>query len=90
MAQLAYLQVSAPYRRRGIATAITQRLLDLARAHGASNVYVSATPSQPTVAFYQKFGFSPAAEPLPELYELEPEDIHMTLQLEAIEKNGSA
>ncbi len=81
MAQLAYLQVSAPYRRRGIATVITQRLLGLARAQGATNVYVSATPSQPTVAFYQKFGFSPAAEPLPELYELEPEDIHMTLDL---------
>jgi hypothetical protein len=38
---------------------------------------VSATPSLNTVRFYERRGFAPMAEPLPELYELEPEDVHM-------------
>jgi hypothetical protein len=42
---------------------------------------VSATPSTNTVHFYLGRGFEPTAEPLPELFELEPEDIHMEKQL---------
>jgi hypothetical protein len=38
---------------------------------------VSATPSANTVEFYLHLGFQPMAEPLPELFELEPEDIHL-------------
>ena len=38
---------------------------------------VSATPSLNTVRFYLHRGFEPTAEPLPELYELEPEDVHL-------------
>ncbi len=80
MAQLAYLH-SSPYRRMGIASRITQRLLDLARELGSNRVYVSATPSQSAVEFYAGLGFKPVSEPLPELYALEPEDIHMILEL---------
>jgi hypothetical protein len=38
---------------------------------------VSATPSDNTVRFYLSRGFRPTAEPLAELFELEPEDVHM-------------
>jgi hypothetical protein len=38
---------------------------------------VSATPSLNTVRFYRRRGFEPMAEPLPELYELEPADVQM-------------
>jgi hypothetical protein len=38
---------------------------------------VSATPSGNTVRFYLGRGFQPVAEPLAELFELEPEDVHM-------------
>ena len=38
---------------------------------------VSATPSLNTVRFYLGQGYAPMEEPLPELLELEPEDIHM-------------
>jgi predicted N-acetyltransferase YhbS len=82
LAQLAYLHVSSPYRRAGVASAITRRLLELARGLGAESVYVSATPSQSAVEFYGSIGFVLAAQPLPELYAQEPEDIHMILRLD--------
>jgi N-acetylglutamate synthase-like GNAT family acetyltransferase len=58
-----------------------RRLLALARELGAIRVYVSATPSQSAVEFYRGLGFELVSEPLPELYALEPEDIHMILEL---------
>jgi len=42
---------------------------------------VSATPSLNTVRFYQRRGFEPMAKPLPELYALEPEDVHLQKSL---------
>ena len=42
---------------------------------------VSATPSVNTVQFYRGRGFAPTAEPLPELYALEPEDVHLSKRL---------
>ena len=42
---------------------------------------VSATPSLNTVRFYQRRGFEPMSEPLPELYQLGPEDVHMEKRL---------
>ncbi len=89
VAQLAYLQISSPYRRRGIGSSITLRLVNLARDLGANLVYVSATPSQSAVGFYSSFGFTPVAEPLPELHALEPEDIHMALPLLGNDKAAS-
>ena len=38
---------------------------------------VTATPTGNTVRFYLGRGFQPMAEPFPELFELEPEDVHM-------------
>jgi hypothetical protein len=43
---------------------------------------VSSTPSEKnTVRFHLGRGFEPMAEPLPELYQLEPEDVHMHKKL---------
>jgi len=42
---------------------------------------VSATPSLNTVRFYQRRGYRPMPEPLPELFALEPEDVHMEKDL---------
>jgi hypothetical protein len=42
---------------------------------------VSATPSESAVGIYLRMGFEPVDEPLVELYELEPEDIHMAKML---------
>ena len=82
MAQLAFLHVSRSYRRQGIAARLSDEMLNFARATGAERIYVSATPSGSAVSFYQSQGFSPVDEPLAELYELEPADIHMIRNLE--------
>jgi ribosomal protein S18 acetylase RimI-like enzyme len=77
MAQLTFLHVSAGYRREGIATRILQTLIEAAFETGARQMVVSATPSESAIGFYLAQGFLPADVPLPELYELEPDDIHM-------------
>ena len=80
--QLKFLHISRPYRSQGWG----QRLFGLAKAEaagrGAKSLYVSATPSEHTVGFYQRLGCALAAEPDPTLYELEPEDIHFECSLE--------
>jgi len=81
LAQLASLHVSDGYRRMGVAARLTREMVELARQGGAQEMYVSATPSDSAVRFYRSQGFEPGVEPLPELYELEPEDIHMIKQL---------
>lgn len=81
MDQLASLHVSHGYRREGIATRLTREMVELARQNGAQEMYVSATPSASAVSFYRSHGFEPVAEPLPELYALEPEDIHTLKRL---------
>jgi GNAT superfamily N-acetyltransferase len=77
IAQLAFLHVSAPFRATGIGSRLTEQLDEIARTAGDSDMVVTATPTGNTVRFYLGRGFQPMAEPLPELFELEPEDVHM-------------
>jgi GNAT superfamily N-acetyltransferase len=77
IAQLAWLHVSAPWRATGIGSRLSAQLEQIARSAGDTNMVVSATPSENTVRFYLGRGFQPMAEPLAELFELEPEDVHM-------------
>jgi GNAT superfamily N-acetyltransferase len=80
-AQIAFLHVSHEYRASGIGAYLSDELERLAREQGDTAMIVSATPSLNTVRFYLGRGFQPMSEPLPELYELEPEDIHMQKRL---------
>ncbi len=80
VAQLAYLHVSRSYRKRGVATRLVEELIRFAVRAGAGQLYVSSTPSESAVEFYRSRGFR-LVKPLPELYELEPEDIHMIMDL---------
>lgn len=77
MAQLAVLHVSKDYRRQGVASRLAKEAVRLAKEDGARYLYVSATPSESAVGFYRSNGFRLAGNPHPELYALEPEDIHM-------------
>jgi GNAT superfamily N-acetyltransferase len=77
IAQLAFLHVSAPSRGSGIGSRLSEQLEQLARAAGDGEMVVSATPSENTVRFYLGCGFQPMAEPFAELFEREPEDVHM-------------
>lgn len=81
MAQLAVLHVSKEHRRQGIARALTTQGSQMAKESGATSFYVSAAPTESAVGFYQSQGFELASKVHPELYALEPEDIHMTKTL---------
>jgi GNAT superfamily N-acetyltransferase len=76
-AQLAFLHVSAPFRAMGVGGRLVEQLEQTARTAGDSEMVVSATPSGNTVRFYLGRGFEPTADPVPELFALEPDDVHM-------------
>ncbi len=79
--QLTFLHVSRDHRGRGLGARLFREMRALARAHGARHLYVSATPSENTVRFYQRRGCIVAPEPDPELLAREPEDIHFLCPL---------
>jgi GNAT superfamily N-acetyltransferase len=81
IAQFAFLYVSDGYRGCGIGGRLSDELDRLAREQGDTSMVVSATPSLNTVRFYRGRGFAPTSHPLPELYELEPDDVHMRKSL---------
>jgi len=76
-AQLGELYVSKDYRGQGIGALLLDKVVELARADGASKLYVSSTPTTATADFYMSNGFDLTKEINQYLYELEPEDIHM-------------
>jgi GNAT superfamily N-acetyltransferase len=78
--QLALMFVGRPYRRLGVASALLNRIVAIARERGANALYVSSVPSDSAVGFYLARGFRPT-EPFPGPFEKEPEDIHMLLTL---------
>lgn len=82
IAQLAYLHVSHGYRGRGVGKRLAAELERVAIAAGDTEMVVSATPTVRTVRFYMSCGFMPMAEPLPELFAEEPEDVHMSKHLD--------
>jgi predicted N-acetyltransferase YhbS len=75
--QLKFLHVSNAYRKRGLGKRLYELAKVKARELGAKQMYISATPSENTVKFYQRRGCRMAQEPDPELFKLEPEDIHL-------------
>ena len=81
LAWLAFLHVSRPFRRRGAAAALWEVSEELARRAGAKSMYVSATPTGSAVGFYLSRGCVLADPVHPDLYELEPDDIHFVYEL---------
>jgi predicted N-acetyltransferase YhbS len=74
--QLKFLHVSRDYRKQGIASTLFRLAVEKAKALGAKKLYISATPSEHTVNYYMRLGCVLAKEVNPELFALEPEDIH--------------
>ena len=81
MAQFAILHVSDGFRKMGIGQKLSEKVLAKARAEGRKKIYVTSTPTKTTVDFYLKLGFKLAEKVNKELFELEPDDIHMIMQL---------
>lgn len=75
--QLKFLHVSCAYRQQGLGKQLFERARAEARNRGARQIYVSATPSENTIHFYQRRGCVLVDQPDPELFALEPEDIHL-------------
>ena len=73
--------VNRRYRGKGIGTHLMKMLKEEAINREAKHLYVSATPSENTVNFYMGLKFKVAKKPEPELFEREPEDIHLELKL---------
>ena len=81
MAQLAFLHVSNGYRRWGIGSRLAREVIKEAKTSAADRIYVSATPSGSSVGFYLSHGFDLVEDVIPELFDLEPEDVHMVKTL---------
>jgi predicted N-acetyltransferase YhbS len=79
--KLDILYVSKNYRQCGLGKKLMELAIAKAREWGAAKLYISATPTQNTVDFYLSLGCGPAYEINKELFELEPEDIHLELSI---------
>ena len=75
--QLKFLHVSRACRGQGLGRRLFEIATEKARELGARKLYISATPSEHTVNYYMRLGCSLAVEIDPELFALEPEDIHL-------------
>jgi predicted N-acetyltransferase YhbS len=74
--------ISKSYRRQGIGTRLMQLVENAARKRNVTYLYISATPVPGTVEFYKRIGCVLLHNPDPELFTMEPEDIHMVLTLQ--------
>ena len=79
--QLDFLHVDRKYRKKGIGKSLLEMAAKRAKYLGAKKLYISATPSKNTIQFYLHNGCRLTEELNKELYELEPEDIHLDLDL---------
>jgi predicted N-acetyltransferase YhbS len=79
--QLKFLRVSRDHRKQGIASTLFNLAAAKAQALGAKKLYISATPSENTINYYRRLGCVLAEEFDPELFALEPEDIHFEYRI---------
>ena len=77
--QVAFLHIDKNYRKKGYGRVLLKEAIERAKELGAKKLYISATPSKNTVDFYMHLGCKLASEINPELYQLEPEDIHLEM-----------
>jgi predicted N-acetyltransferase YhbS len=75
--QLKALHVSSRYRDQGLGRHLFELAREKARSRGAKGLYISATPSEHTINFYLRLGCIVTSTPDPDLFALEPEDIHL-------------
>jgi predicted N-acetyltransferase YhbS len=75
--QLKFLHVGREQRGTGLGRTLFDLAADRAKELGARRLYVSSTPSENSVGFYFHLGCRVTDEVDPELFEAEPEDIHL-------------
>jgi len=79
--KLDVLWISRSYREQGVGKKLVKIVKQKAKQLGAKKLYISSTESKNTVDFYLKIGAVLTAEIDPELFELEPHDIHLELKI---------
>lgn len=79
--QLKFLHISRSHRKQGLGKILFNKVVQKAKERGARKLYISATPSENTVNFYLNLGCVVTPKPDKELFELEPEDIHLEYTL---------
>jgi len=79
--QMKFLHVSNHFRGQGLGKKLFLLAADKAIELEAKKMYISSTPSENTVNFYMHLGCVLATEIDQELFELEPEDIHLEFLL---------
>jgi GNAT superfamily N-acetyltransferase len=79
---LAILHVGRGHRRRGVASLLFHEMREEAARRGARRLYISATPSEGALRFYLGQGARLADPPDPALLALEPDDVHLALELD--------
>jgi len=84
--QLKFLHVSRDSRKQGLGRSLFNTAVEKAKTLGAQKLYISATPSENTINYYLRLGCVPATETDPELFALEPEDIHLEYVISYINK----
>ncbi|MBB6126798.1 GNAT family N-acetyltransferase [Mucilaginibacter lappiensis] len=73
------LYVSKSVRGQKVGQNLLEQCKIIAKSLGAEKLYISATPTKGTVDFYLKNGAVITKEIDPELFALEPDDIHLEL-----------
>ena len=75
--QLKFPHASRDVRKQGLGSRLFNIAVEKTKALGAKKLYISATPSENTVNYYLRLGCVLVSEVDPELFALEPEDIHL-------------
>jgi GNAT superfamily N-acetyltransferase len=81
MINLSILWVSKELRKNGIAKKLFELCKNEAKIKNVDKLYISATPSKNTIDFYLKMGCRVTEEIDSDLFNEEPEDIHLELKL---------
>ncbi len=76
LVELRFLHVGRDYRGQGLGAALFSLATEAVRTFEALGLYISATPSENTVHFYQRRGCT-LTQPDEDLFLAEPEDIHL-------------
>jgi len=79
--QLKFLHVGRGNRKKGWGRFLFEKAVERAKELGAKRLYISSTPSESTVNFYLHLGCEVTGEIDRELFELEPEDIHLEYRI---------
>lgn len=74
---LKYFYIDANHRSLGIGTKLMRAALESVQAFHGDALYISSIPTCNTVDFYINQGAELLVVPDPDLFELEPEDVHL-------------